>query len=92
MRAIRRGRQEAPRLMACLLQLAPACSRIETFVGFGWETPRIFANPLTELTCRKSRRPISMRESCTGRAAACFVVAEIAHTARYVKSTVCHAA
>lgn len=58
MRAIRRGRHEAPRLMACLLQLAPACSRVETFVGFGWETPRVFANPLTELTCHKSRRSI----------------------------------
>lgn len=47
-----------PRLMACLLRLAPACSRVETFVGFGWETPRVFANPLTELTCHKSRRSI----------------------------------
>ena len=78
--------------MACLLQLAPACSRVETFVGFGWETPRVFANPLTELTCHKSRRPIRMRKTRTGRAVAFFMAAGVARTACYVKSTVCHAA
>lgn len=75
MRAIRRGRHEAPRLMACLLQLAPACSRVETFVGFGWETPRVFANPLTELTCHKSRRSIdSANRAPVGRRLFCVLL------------------
>lgn len=29
-----------PRFMVCLLRLTPACSRVETLVGFGCEIPK----------------------------------------------------
>ena len=35
----KRGKREAPRFMACLPRLIPACSRVEALAGFGCETP-----------------------------------------------------
>ena len=39
MRLEKRGKREAPRFMACLPRLIPACPRVEALAGFGCETP-----------------------------------------------------
>lgn len=39
LRLEKRGKREAPRFMACLPRLIPACSRVEALAGFGCETP-----------------------------------------------------